>query len=156
MGAATRRRLARMASETVKQPMPPELPEAALLAQHSERAAIRSVLPETLAAALDILSPDQVAAALGINPITLRRWRAEGRGPPCSHVGRNTWYRRAALEAWLIEREGLPPYRYRRRHGNGARDELARRDDDPADRRRRPARAASRARTLAQRPRPPP
>jgi hypothetical protein len=155
MGAATRKRLARKRA-AVHQPMPPELSEAAPVALLSQPASIRSLLPEQIAAGLDILSPDQVAAALGINPITLRRWRKEGRGPPCSHHGRNTWYLGASLKAWLIEQEQAPPYRYKRR--NGA-DELARRDEapSPADRqRRRPARAASRSRTLAQRPRPPP
>ena len=116
---------------------------------------VHSLLPEEIAAALDVLSPDQVAAVLGVNPITLRRWRKEGRGPPSSHEGRNTWYRAAALKAWLIEREQAPAYRYRR---NGADGEVAKREvPDPADRQsRRPVRAASRSRTLAQRPRPPP
>jgi len=149
MGAATRRRLARMASAAIEPPTPSELPDAAApIAQPTKP----TLLPEALAAALEILSPAQVAAMLGLNPITLRRWRVEGKGPPCSHEGRNTWYRGEAIKAWPIEREQGPTYRYKRRNGNARPDEVP----DPADRRRRPARAASRARTIAQRPRPPP
>jgi len=32
---------------------------------------------------------------------TLRRWRAEGSGPPALRAGRTVRYRRADVDAWL-------------------------------------------------------
>jgi len=40
--------------------------------------------------------------------MTLRRWRKQRIGPPAAQFGRNIWYRRDAVKAWLIalEQEG--------------------------------------------------
>jgi hypothetical protein len=57
---------------------------------------------------LSLITPEQLAAHLGINPMTLRRWRKQRIGPPAAQFGRNIWYRRDAVKAWLIalEQEG--------------------------------------------------
>ena len=40
---------------------------------------------------------DYLQVAVG----TLRRWRAEGSGPPALRVGRNVRYRRSDIDGWL-------------------------------------------------------
>jgi hypothetical protein len=59
---------------------------------------------------LSLMTPEQLAADLGITPATLCCWRKQRIGPPAAQLGRYTWYRRAAVEAWLIalEQEGAP------------------------------------------------
>jgi len=51
------------------------------------------------------LTADEAAEALGLNPATLANWRAKRLGPPRIKIGKNTFYRLAALEAWIISRE---------------------------------------------------
>lgn len=53
----------------------------------------------------------ELARELDVSPATLARWASEGSGPPHVKVGRRVFYRRAAVEKWLVERE--------RRIGNG-------------------------------------
>jgi hypothetical protein len=45
------------------------------------------------------------AALLGVRVSTLRRWRAHRQGPPFTVVSRKFYYRRAAVENWLLARE---------------------------------------------------
>ncbi len=52
-----------------------------------------------------LLTPDAAGAVLGIARQTLARWRVEGKGPPFIKLGSRVAYRRATLDAWVLERE---------------------------------------------------
>jgi len=72
---------------------------------------------------LGMLTPATLATELGVAVLTLQRWRhSKPRiGPPYVRVGRRVFYRRAAVEAWLVAKEegtaapGKPPGRQARR-----------------------------------------
>lgn len=50
----------------------------------------------------DLLTPDQVAAALGLSHRTLAAWRSSRRNPlPYVKVGSRVRYRRQDVAAWL-------------------------------------------------------
>lgn len=50
----------------------------------------------------DLLTPDQVAAALGLSHRTLAGWRSSRRNPlPYVKVGSRVRYRKQAVAAWL-------------------------------------------------------
>lgn len=49
----------------------------------------------------DYLSKNDAAAALGIHPFTLKRWRMRGYGPQGVKVGGRLRYRRSDIETWL-------------------------------------------------------
>ncbi len=50
----------------------------------------------------DLLTPDQVAAALGLSHRTLAAWRSSRRSPlPYVKVGSRVRYRRQDVAAWL-------------------------------------------------------
>lgn len=50
----------------------------------------------------DLLTPDQVAATLGLSHRTLAAWRSSGRNPiPYVKVGSRVRYRRQDVTAWL-------------------------------------------------------
>jgi excisionase family DNA binding protein len=54
---------------------------------------------------LDLLTEDEAAALLRVEPQTLRLWRATGRyGLPFVKVGRCVRYRRCDLEKWIESR----------------------------------------------------
>jgi hypothetical protein len=40
---------------------------------------------------------------------TLDRWRKLKIGPPATMIGRHVFFRRVALEAWLLNKEERPP-----------------------------------------------
>ena len=63
----------------------------------------------------DYLSPDDLAARLGIARRTLARLHAARKGPPRCVVGRKILYRREAVLAWLASTEVDPRARDRRR-----------------------------------------
>lgn len=66
--------------------------------------------PETAARLLDdYLSTEELAAELGIAPITLKRWQGLKQGPPVTRIGRRVLYRRAAVQAWLVKQEQKSP-----------------------------------------------
>lgn len=46
----------------------------------------------------------QVGAAVS----TLRRWRAEKKGPPVTKIGRKIFYGKSSTRAWLKSREVAP------------------------------------------------
>ena len=46
----------------------------------------------------DWISREQLARALGLTADTLSRWEARRQGPPCTRIGRKTFYRRAAIQ----------------------------------------------------------
>ena len=53
----------------------------------------------------DLLTQDEVAAALKISTRTLARWRWLSTGPPVARVGRRIYYRQPTFEAWPCARE---------------------------------------------------
>jgi excisionase family DNA binding protein len=56
----------------------------------------------------DYFSVEEFARQLGVHPQTIRRWHAERRGPPRTRIGHGFYYRRAAIETWLLKREQSP------------------------------------------------
>jgi predicted DNA-binding transcriptional regulator AlpA len=53
----------------------------------------------------DYLTPEQLAAELGIARRTLDRWHVCRQGPPRTTIGRTPYYRRDSVEKWLADRE---------------------------------------------------
>ncbi|EIC20818.1 helix-turn-helix domain-containing protein [Thiorhodovibrio frisius] len=56
----------------------------------------------------EYLEEDSAAAYLGVTRRTLQRWWSERIGPPRTYIGRKPWYRRAALQKWLLDNERTP------------------------------------------------
>ena len=54
----------------------------------------------------DLLTRIEVAERLNVTPRTLYRWELSRTGPPSIKLGRAAYYRREALEAWLLSLEG--------------------------------------------------
>lgn len=52
----------------------------------------------------ELLNTDALAAELGLAPITLRKLRMRGDGPPFVKVGRSVRYRADDVRAWLSAR----------------------------------------------------
>jgi excisionase family DNA binding protein len=52
-----------------------------------------------------LLTTSEVAEALGVAEISLRKWRIAGAGPRFVRLGRSVRYRKAAVDAFLHERE---------------------------------------------------
>ncbi|MBW6496065.1 MAG: helix-turn-helix domain-containing protein [Burkholderiaceae bacterium] len=67
--------------------------------------------PEPLDLLADWISREQLAQALGLKSDTLARWEARREGPPCTRLGRKTFYRRASVQAWLCAQEQAHPVR---------------------------------------------
>ena len=65
-------------------------------------------IPDLLA---DWISREQLARALGLTADTLSRWEARRQGPPCTRIGRKTFYRRAAIQEWIWSQEPAHPGR---------------------------------------------
>jgi len=55
-----------------------------------------------------LLTPDDVAAFLGIPPLTLQSWRSRRTGPRSYRVGKHILYRLADVEAWLESQAASP------------------------------------------------
>lgn len=53
----------------------------------------------------DYLTQDQAAAELSVCSRTLDRWRVLAMGPPVTKIGRQVYYRRSSVMAWLQARE---------------------------------------------------
>jgi hypothetical protein len=54
----------------------------------------------------ELLTEDETRAEIGIKCTrTLRRWRVLHLGPPHVRIGRKVYYRRGALQRWLLSRE---------------------------------------------------
>lgn len=51
-----------------------------------------------------LLTPDDVAAFLGVPKATLYAWRHRGEGPPALRVGRHIRYPQEPLDEWLSTR----------------------------------------------------
>ena len=82
----------------------------------------------------ELLTVEDVAAWLRVEPGTVYRWVSQGTAPKHSKVGDLVRFRRADVRAWLAERTvepaSAPPRRYRRRpthaaHAAAAPQELA-------------------------------
>lgn len=56
-----------------------------------------------------LLTRDEVAGLLAVTARTLYRWELTHRGPPSIRIGRAAYYRREALDAWLLSLEGVSP-----------------------------------------------
>lgn len=48
-----------------------------------------------------LLSPEALAAQLGIRAVTLAKWRTQGRGPAFVKVGGRVRYPEASVARWL-------------------------------------------------------
>lgn len=57
----------------------------------------------------DLISEADYAAARGVSLRTTQRERAQRMGPPFIKLGRNVFYRPAAIEQWLIDQEQEQP-----------------------------------------------
>jgi excisionase family DNA binding protein len=49
------------------------------------------------------LSPEGLAAELGVPVKTVYVWNSKGTGPRAAHMGRHVRYRRADVDAWVNE-----------------------------------------------------
>ena len=65
-------------------------------------------VPDLLA---DWISREQLARALDLTTDTLSRWEARRQGPPCTRIGRMTFYRRVAIQEWIRAQEQAHPVR---------------------------------------------
>jgi len=54
-------------------------------------------------------SEEQTAVEFGVEPRTLKRWRAQRKGPPVTYVGRRPIYRRESKARWLKAQEMKMP-----------------------------------------------
>jgi predicted DNA-binding transcriptional regulator AlpA len=66
--------------------------------------------------AIEYVTPEQLAAELGISVRTLHRWHTarQGQGPPRVVLGRVVIYRRSSVLAWIESREERLTRRVRR------------------------------------------
>jgi len=55
----------------------------------------------TLSPDPDLIDTHELARLLSMSPVTLKRWRREGKGPPFIIVGDSVRYSRIALAAYL-------------------------------------------------------
>jgi hypothetical protein len=53
----------------------------------------------------DWMSRDDLAAELLVSVDTLARWEVRRLGPPCVRLGRRVYYRREAVQTWLVSQE---------------------------------------------------
>jgi len=57
----------------------------------------------------DLLTEAEYAKQRGVSLRTAQRERAQRVGPPFIRLGRKIYYRPAAIEAWLLDREQAQP-----------------------------------------------
>jgi hypothetical protein len=57
----------------------------------------------------DLITEADYAKARGLTLRTIQRERAQRLGPPFIRLGRNIFYRPAAIEAWLLAQEQEQP-----------------------------------------------
>lgn len=50
---------------------------------------------------LGLLSEDELAQMIEVKPHTLSVWRAEGKGPDFTKLGKSVFYRRIDVEQWI-------------------------------------------------------
>ena len=56
----------------------------------------------------ELLPSDEAAALLRQKPATLAAWRSEKKGPAWAKIGRQCFYLRADLEAWIAAQRRDP------------------------------------------------
>jgi hypothetical protein len=61
------------------------------------------------------LSVEELAAELDVTPVTLWHWRRRGMGPPVTRLGNMPYFRREAVEQWLLRCEKKMPREAQRR-----------------------------------------
>lgn len=49
----------------------------------------------------DLMTGDETADNIGVNPKTLQRWAREGRGPRRVRIGNRVYYFKPEVQAWL-------------------------------------------------------
>jgi hypothetical protein len=54
---------------------------------------------------LVLMPPEEAAKLLNSFPKTLERWRYEGNGPRYVKVGHRVYYRREAINDWILKQE---------------------------------------------------
>jgi len=47
----------------------------------------------------------ELAAALGLSVVTIRRWRAQKKGPPVTYRGRTPFYYKPSAKTWFAAQE---------------------------------------------------
>lgn len=57
---------------------------------------------------ITLLTENEVADFIGKSRQTMRRWRAQGRGPTAMKLGRSVMYTREAVSEWLIANQLRP------------------------------------------------
>lgn len=65
----------------------------------------------------DLIPEPEYAEHRGVSVRTVQRERAQRIGPPYIKLGRKIYYRPAAIEAWLLDREQSQPRAGGRPHG---------------------------------------
>ncbi len=55
----------------------------------------------------DYFSEEKVASDLGVTINTLRNYAAKRQGPPRTKVARRVYYRKDAMQQWLLAREQI-------------------------------------------------
>jgi hypothetical protein len=63
---------------------------------------------ETQRIPADYQTPEQLAAELGLRPITLKNWRARQKGPPYAVVCRKIFYHRSSTREWIASQTRTP------------------------------------------------
>lgn len=53
----------------------------------------------------DHMTDRDLAELLGLSPSTLQRWHRQRKGPPRIKIGRRAFYRKKAVDAWLLQQE---------------------------------------------------
>ena len=56
----------------------------------------------------DLMTGDETADNIGVNPKTLQRWAREGRGPRRVRIGNLCYYLKAEVQTWLESQFGAP------------------------------------------------
>lgn len=50
---------------------------------------------------LGLLSEEELAGVIDVKPHTLAVWRAEGKGPDFTRLGKSVFYRQVDVRAWI-------------------------------------------------------
>ena len=57
---------------------------------------------------LELITAEEAAERLGLKPATLTNWRATGKGPRFTKIGRSIYYRPEAIRAFIDAAEHEP------------------------------------------------
>lgn len=73
---------------------------------HADTSGLQRALEEAQQAMPELFTIKEAAAYLQVSEETLRKWRAQGVGPPVAKLGRHLRYRKDALDQWIKQQEG--------------------------------------------------